>query len=77
MIGSGGGIGGLCFAVALSRFSDIKVDVYEAAAQFKEIGAGVMIWAKTWRILQLLDLDSEASKIAHAPPSASPGNVLL
>lgn len=68
-----GGIGGLCFAVALSRFPDIKVDVYEAAAQFKEIGAGVMIWAKTWRILQLLDLDSEASKIAHAPPSAAPG----
>lgn len=53
------------------------MDVYEAAAQFKEIGAGVMIWAKTWRILQLLDLDREASKIAHAPPSAVFGNVFL
>ncbi|GJJ12598.1 hypothetical protein Clacol_006841 [Clathrus columnatus] len=70
---SGGGIGGLCFAVALSRFPNVRVDVYEAAAQFKEIGAGVMIWAKTWRILQLLDLDKEASKIAHAPPSSAPG----
>ncbi|KAF8519490.1 FAD/NAD-binding domain-containing protein [Hysterangium stoloniferum] len=69
----GGGIGGLCLAVALSRYPDIQVDVYEATEQFKEIGAGVMIWAKTWRILELLGLDGEASLIAHAPPSSSPG----
>jgi len=70
---SGGGIGGLCLAVALSRYPDIQLDVYEAAEQFKEIGAGVMIWAKTWRILELLGLAEEASKIAHAPPSSSLG----
>ncbi|KAF8485624.1 FAD/NAD-P-binding domain-containing protein [Gautieria morchelliformis] len=67
----GGGIGGLCLAVALSRYRDIHVDVYEAAERFKEIGAGVMIWAKTWRTLELLGLDIDASKVAHAP--ADPG----
>ncbi|KIJ41279.1 hypothetical protein M422DRAFT_75634 [Sphaerobolus stellatus SS14] len=32
-----------------------------------------MIWGKTWRILELLDLADEASKIAHAPPSSALG----
>jgi salicylate hydroxylase len=72
-LSSGGGISGLCLAVALSRYPDIQVDVYEAAAQFKEIGAGVMIWSKTWRILELLELDTEFSKIAHSPPDGSLG----
>ncbi|KAL0956347.1 hypothetical protein HGRIS_002497 [Hohenbuehelia grisea] len=69
----GGGISGLCLAVALCRFSHIKVDVYEAAEQFKEIGAGVMIWSRTWRILQLLGLADAFSKVAHAPPDGTMG----
>jgi salicylate hydroxylase len=73
---SGGGIGGLCLAVALSRYPDIHVDVYEAAERFKEIGAGVMIWAKTWRTLELLGLAIDASKVSHAPPDPSPGTVI-
>ena len=73
---SGGGIGGLCLAVALSRYPDIKVDVYEAAEQFKEIGAGVMIWSKTWRILELLGMATDASKVAHCPPDSSPGTTV-
>ena len=70
---SGGGISGLCLAVALSRISDIEVSLYEAADQFAEIGAGVMIWARTWNILQFLGLDEEFSKVAHAPPDGSLG----
>lgn len=70
---SGGGIGGLTLAVALSRYPDIKVDVYEAASQFKEIGAGVMIWARTWEILSLLGMAESFSRIAHAPPDGSLG----
>lgn len=38
---SGGGIGGLICALALSVNPDISVDVYEAAAQFTEVGAGI------------------------------------
>ncbi|KAI8992893.1 FAD/NAD-P-binding domain-containing protein [Trametes punicea] len=69
----GGGIGGLTLAVALSRYPNIRVDVYEAAERFKEIGAGVMIWARTWEILSLLGLAQDFSRIAHTPPSSSPG----
>ncbi|TFY62894.1 hypothetical protein EVJ58_g3580 [Rhodofomes roseus] len=69
----GGGIGGLCLAVALSKHSDIQVDLYEAAARFKEIGAGVMIWSRTWEILTLLGLDGKFAEIAHAPPDGSNG----
>ena len=36
---SGGGIAGLCLAVALSKHNHIQVSVYEAASRFKEIGA--------------------------------------
>ncbi|KAI0821662.1 FAD/NAD-P-binding domain-containing protein [Trametes gibbosa] len=68
----GGGIGGLTLAVALSRYRDIGVEVYEAAGQFKEIGAGVMIWARTWEILSLLGMAEDFARIAHAPPSSSP-----
>lgn len=70
---SGGGIGGLTLAVALSRYQDIQVDVYEAAGQFKEIGAGVMIWARTWEILSMLGMAEGFARIAHAPPDRFPG----
>ncbi|KAI0708960.1 FAD/NAD-P-binding domain-containing protein [Cerioporus squamosus] len=60
----GGGIGGLTLAVALSRYHDI---------QFKEIGAGVMIWARTWEILSMLGMAEDFARIAHAPPDQSPG----
>ncbi|RPD59761.1 FAD/NAD(P)-binding domain-containing protein [Lentinus tigrinus ALCF2SS1-6] len=69
----GGGIGGLTLAVALSRYHDIQVDVYEAAGQFKEIGAGVMIWARTWEILSMLGMAEDFARIAHAPPDQAPG----
>lgn len=41
VMNSGGGIGGLICALALSVNPDISVDVYEAAAQFTEVGAGI------------------------------------
>ena len=69
---SGGGIGGLCLAVALAPHA--HVDVYEAAGQFREIGAGVMIWARTWHILARMGLADAFACIAHAPPTGAPGN---
>uniref|UniRef100_A0A8H8CP85 FAD-binding domain-containing protein n=1 Tax=Psilocybe cubensis TaxID=181762 RepID=A0A8H8CP85_PSICU len=72
----GGGIGGLCLAVCLSKFAHLEVKLYEAAGQFKEIGAGVMIWARTWRILQSMGLDREFSKIAHSPPTGAQGKFI-
>ncbi|PCH43450.1 FAD/NAD(P)-binding domain-containing protein, partial [Wolfiporia cocos MD-104 SS10] len=69
----GGGIGGLCLAVALQRYADIHVDLYESTGRFSEIGAGVMLWSRTWHILSSLGLASELSRCAHAPPTDSPG----
>ncbi|KAF9051103.1 FAD/NAD-P-binding domain-containing protein [Hymenopellis radicata] len=69
----GGGISGLCLAVILAQSPNITVAVYESASRFKEIGAGVMIWSRTWKILEALNLDSEFSQIAHAPPDGSMG----
>ncbi|THU95391.1 FAD/NAD-binding domain-containing protein [Dendrothele bispora CBS 962.96] len=70
----GGGISGLCLAVALNRrCPDIKVELYEATDRFKEIGAGIMIWSRTWKIMELMGLAPELSKIAHAPPDGSMG----
>ncbi|KAG2353996.1 FAD/NAD(P)-binding domain-containing protein [Suillus spraguei] len=48
----GGGVGGLTLAVALSRHQDIAVDVYEAAQSFREIGAGVGVWPRAFRVLR-------------------------
>ncbi|KAJ6596645.1 FAD/NAD(P)-binding domain-containing protein [Mycena sp. CBHHK59/15] len=61
------GIGGLCLAVALSQHN-IQVDVYEGAEHFKEIGAGVMIWQRTLRILELMGLGRQFSRVADTPP---------
>lgn len=48
----GGGVGGLTLAVALSRYQDIAIDVYEAAQSFCEIGAGVGVWPRAFRVLR-------------------------
>ncbi len=41
---SGGGIGGLACAIALSEYPDIDVEVYEKNSSFEEIGAGICGW---------------------------------
>ncbi|KAJ7593998.1 FAD/NAD-P-binding domain-containing protein [Mycena floridula] len=69
----GGGISGLATAVALAKYPNIQVDVYEAAERFKEIGAGVMLWSRTWKVLQQMGLADQFSKIANTPPTGSMG----
>ncbi|GJE94484.1 FAD/NAD(P)-binding domain-containing protein [Phanerochaete sordida] len=67
----GGGIGGLCFAAALSRYPEIKIDVYEAAQSFKEVGAGIMVWGRTWQVLTLLGLERALRDIAGLESGSS------
>ncbi|KAG1753444.1 hypothetical protein EDB19DRAFT_2035323 [Suillus lakei] len=55
----GGGVGGLTLAVALSRYQDIAIDVYEAAQTFCEIGAGVGVWPRAFRVLRKFGPDLE------------------
>src|SRR4051812_31643921 len=50
---AGGGIGGLTAALSLLRHG-IDVEVYEQAAELKEVGAGVQLSANGTRVLHLL-----------------------
>ena len=51
----GGGIGGLSAALAM-RKAGCDVHVYEQAAKFGEIGAGIQISPNASRLLHRLDL---------------------
>ncbi|HEX5475834.1 MAG TPA: FAD-dependent monooxygenase [Vicinamibacterales bacterium] len=51
----GGGIGGLCAAVALAR-AGIEVDVFERAAELQEAGAGLTLWGNALAALDSLGL---------------------
>lgn len=73
----GGGVGGLMMAVALSKYSDIQVDVYEAAGQFSEVGAGIGMWPRTWNIMESLGLTEDLAKIAVISPTDIPSNNCL
>ena len=63
MNSSGGGIGGLAFAVALSKSGvDFDVDIYESAQCFSEVGAGIGVWPRVTRTLQDLGLEEDLKK---------------
>jgi len=51
----GGGIGGLAAAVGLRR-AGIRAEVYEQAPGFKEVGAGITLWANAIKALERLGL---------------------
>ncbi|KAJ3551436.1 hypothetical protein NM688_g4701 [Phlebia brevispora] len=63
----GGGITGLLLTIALSKYEDIEVQVYEAAESFKEIGAGVTIWGRAWSILSRLGLAHDLRQAEDIP----------
>ncbi|KAG6835640.1 hypothetical protein H0H93_016271 [Arthromyces matolae] len=65
----GGGIGGLSLAVALSKYPDIHVDIYEAAARFSEVGAGIGVWPRVWKILESLGLSHDLAQLTALKPS--------
>lgn len=60
---AGAGIGGLTAALALLR-RGFDVDVYEQAAELKEVGAGVQISANGTRALFTLGLGDELKRLA-------------
>ena len=59
----GGGIGGLTAASALSR-AGIEVAVYEAAAELKEIGAGVALHPNAMKVLRAIGVEDNVRKVA-------------
>ncbi|HEY7224284.1 MAG TPA: FAD-dependent monooxygenase, partial [Micromonosporaceae bacterium] len=63
----GGGIGGLTAANALSR-AGIEVAVYEAAAELKEIGAGVALHPNAMRVLRSIGVEGNVREVAGRAP---------
>ncbi len=63
---AGGGIGGLTTALALSR-RGIPVHMFEAAAEFAELGAGLQIGPNGTRILMELGLGDALLRHARGP----------
>jgi hypothetical protein len=63
---SGGGIGGLVLAQALSRSAHIQVQVYEAASTISGKGTGLGIFRRTWLILQKLGLGEAMDELCGA-----------
>ncbi|KAB5575252.1 hypothetical protein GE09DRAFT_990382 [Coniochaeta sp. 2T2.1] len=70
----GGGIGGLCLAIGLSKHSHLlHVAVYEAAPAFTEIGAGVAFGPNAQRALRLISPAAEQAFHAQRTPNLTPG----
>lgn len=62
----GGGIGGLCTAIALLKYPHIDVQVYEAAPTFGEIGASLGIAPNAQQALELIAPEARAAYDKHA-----------
>src|SRR5256884_6963701 len=59
----GGGIGGLTAANALSR-AGIETAVYEAAAELREIGAGVALHPNAMKVLRAIGVEDGVRAVA-------------
>lgn len=74
---SGGGIGGLALAVVLGKYEQkdapLEVNVYEARPEITTFGAGLSVWQRTWRVMQLLGMEQELSDASVRPPSKGLG----
>lgn len=51
----GGGIGGLCSAIAMKRYG-IETEVYEAVKEIKPVGAAISIWPNGVKCLNFLGM---------------------
>ncbi|KAL6299978.1 hypothetical protein BKA93DRAFT_819684 [Sparassis latifolia] len=69
----GGGIGGLALASTLGRYEHpdfpLEVHLYEAAKVISTIGAGISVWPRTWRVLELLGLRDQVADASVEPPT--------
>ena len=64
---SGGGIGGLAAAYALS-LKGFPVRVFEQSSEFREIGAGIQLGPNIFRALEKIGLKDAVLADAHIPP---------
>lgn len=62
----GAGLGGLTLGLALAR-AGIAVDLYEAAPQLREVGAGITLSPNARRVLDHLGLRAAIDAVHHVP----------
>ncbi|KAF9541152.1 FAD/NAD(P)-binding domain-containing protein [Agrocybe pediades] len=65
----GGGIGGLAFAVAISKLNleeFITVDIYDASTKLSQVGAGIAFFPRGWEIMKNMGLEEDLE--AKLPP---------
>lgn len=66
----GGGMGGLCLAIGLLKYSNLRVQIYEAAQKFNEVGAGVAFGPNSLRAMRLISPSVEAAYLRRATSNA-------
>ncbi|HEX8072099.1 MAG TPA: FAD-dependent monooxygenase [Pyrinomonadaceae bacterium] len=75
----GGGIGGLCAAIALRR-AGVETSVYEQAEKLREVGAGITLWPNAVGVLRRLGLAEglirRGARMRRAAILTSAGRVL-
>src|SRR4249919_3593901 len=62
----GGGIGGLAAALSLLK-RGIDVEIYEQAAELREVGAGIQISSNGTRVLYALGLEDALKRVQVLP----------
>jgi 2-polyprenyl-6-methoxyphenol hydroxylase-like FAD-dependent oxidoreductase len=62
----GAGIGGLASAIAIAA-AGYRVEVFEQAPEFSEVGAGIQLGPNAYRMLERLGLAPEAHRLAVFP----------
>lgn len=67
----------MVFAYALSKSADIRVDVYEAASEFTEIGAGIGLWWRTRQVLKSLGLEEDVVRLLTFRPNQDRGELRM
>uniref|UniRef100_A0A0W0FYG3 FAD-binding domain-containing protein n=1 Tax=Moniliophthora roreri TaxID=221103 RepID=A0A0W0FYG3_MONRR len=70
----GAGIGGLTCALALSKFPDIEIDVYESAGKLAEIGAGIGLFPRPWKIIRALGLEQDLLRVTEQEVTDGPAS---
>ncbi|KAF8202568.1 hypothetical protein BJ912DRAFT_872417 [Pholiota molesta] len=68
----GAGIGGLTLAVALSRYPNIEVEIFEAAEKLAEIGAGIGLFPRAWEVIKKLHLEEDLLQTTDIRPTNEP-----
>ncbi|MFQ3234813.1 MAG: salicylate hydroxylase [Paraglaciecola sp.] len=67
---AGGGIGGLCAALALQK-KGFSVQIFEQSSALKEVGAGIQLSPNAMHVLQKLDLSQQLAPLAFRPVQAT------